>query len=258
MILIARREGARPRTSGTSSTRSGLQPGRRSAGDQHADAAATRGRRADVLAVAHDRALLADAVVLPDRPQPPPERHGLHHRGRRSAIPGANAHIPPECAHAWPRCCARPAGAPSGSARTTTSRSTTCARARTKEKWPLHQGWDRFYGFLGGETNQWYPDLTVDNHYDRAAVHARRRATTSRRTSPTRRSRMIRDSQGDGAVAAVVHVVLPGRQPCAAPRPQRVHRQVQGPVRRRLRGVPRVGAAAHDREGHLPGGHGAD
>jgi arylsulfatase A-like enzyme len=34
----------------------------------------------------------------------------------------------------------------------------------TRETWPLHQGWDRFYGFLGGETNQWYPDLFVDNH----------------------------------------------------------------------------------------------
>ena len=35
----------------------------------------------------------------------------------------------------------------------------------TKESWPLHQGFDRFYGFLGGETNQWYPSLTVDNHH---------------------------------------------------------------------------------------------
>ena len=24
----------------------------------------------------------------------------------------------------------------------------------TKRSWPLQQGWDRFYGFLGGETNQ--------------------------------------------------------------------------------------------------------
>ena len=31
--------------------------------------------------------------------------------------------------------------------------------------WPLQQGFDRFYGFLGGETNQWYPDLVEDNHY---------------------------------------------------------------------------------------------
>ena len=27
---------------------------------------------------------------------------------------------------------------------------------------PLKQGFDRFYGFLGGETNQWYPDLVED------------------------------------------------------------------------------------------------
>ena len=30
-------------------------------------------------------------------------------------------------------------------------------------RWPLGRGFERFYGFLGGETNQWYPDLTVDN-----------------------------------------------------------------------------------------------
>ncbi|MFT4041441.1 MAG: arylsulfatase [Thermomicrobiales bacterium] len=34
----------------------------------------------------------------------------------------------------------------------------------TKRAWPLQRGWDRFYGFLGGEANQYYPDLTVDNH----------------------------------------------------------------------------------------------
>ncbi|PJJ65032.1 arylsulfatase [Compostimonas suwonensis] len=34
----------------------------------------------------------------------------------------------------------------------------------TKRNWPLARGFDRFYGFLGGETNQWYPDLTEDNH----------------------------------------------------------------------------------------------
>jgi len=35
----------------------------------------------------------------------------------------------------------------------------------SKRNWPLARGFDRFYGFLGGETNQWYPDLTEDNHY---------------------------------------------------------------------------------------------
>jgi arylsulfatase A-like enzyme len=34
-----------------------------------------------------------------------------------------------------------------------------------KGTWPLNKGFDRFYGFLGGETNQWYPDLVEDNRY---------------------------------------------------------------------------------------------
>jgi arylsulfatase A-like enzyme len=35
----------------------------------------------------------------------------------------------------------------------------------SKKDWPLGLGYDRFYGFIGGETNQWYPDLAEDNHY---------------------------------------------------------------------------------------------
>ena len=36
--------------------------------------------------------------------------------------------------------------------------------ASTKRQWPLGRGFERFYGFLGAETNQWYPDLIDDNH----------------------------------------------------------------------------------------------
>lgn len=35
----------------------------------------------------------------------------------------------------------------------------------SKKHWPLAQGFDRFYGFVGGETNEWYPSLAEDNHY---------------------------------------------------------------------------------------------
>lgn len=35
----------------------------------------------------------------------------------------------------------------------------------SKKHWPLAQGFDRFYGFVGGETNNWYPSLAEDNHY---------------------------------------------------------------------------------------------
>ena len=36
--------------------------------------------------------------------------------------------------------------------------------AATKRHWPLSRGFERFYGFMGGETDQWYPDLVYDNH----------------------------------------------------------------------------------------------
>jgi arylsulfatase len=36
--------------------------------------------------------------------------------------------------------------------------------AAPRDRWPLGRGFERYYGFLGGETNQWYPDLVADNH----------------------------------------------------------------------------------------------
>jgi len=33
-----------------------------------------------------------------------------------------------------------------------------------KGRWPLGRGFERFYGFLGGETDQYHPDLVYDNH----------------------------------------------------------------------------------------------
>jgi arylsulfatase A-like enzyme len=39
-----------------------------------------------------------------------------------------------------------------------------CNLAAYKGRWPLGRGFERFYGWLGGETNSWYPDLMHDNH----------------------------------------------------------------------------------------------
>jgi arylsulfatase len=36
--------------------------------------------------------------------------------------------------------------------------------AAYKGRWPLGRGFERFYGFLGGESSSWYPDLVYDNH----------------------------------------------------------------------------------------------
>jgi arylsulfatase A-like enzyme len=42
--------------------------------------------------------------------------------------------------------------------------SEECTPAGPYHRWPLGRGFERFYGFNGGETNQWYPDLVHDNH----------------------------------------------------------------------------------------------
>ena len=130
------------------------------------------------------------------------------------------------------------------------------AHASATGRW--HAGFDRFYGFLGGETNQWYPDLGRGQPLRRAALPARGGLPPLQGPGRQGASRFIRDVKQIAPRQAVVHVVLPGRQPRPAPRAAGVHRQVQGQVRRRLRGLPRVGAAADDRAGHPARGHRAD
>jgi arylsulfatase A-like enzyme len=39
-----------------------------------------------------------------------------------------------------------------------------CSAAGPFDQWPLGRGFDRFYGFLEGETDQFHPDLVSDNH----------------------------------------------------------------------------------------------
>jgi len=34
----------------------------------------------------------------------------------------------------------------------------------TRERWPLGRGFERYYGFMWGDTDQWKPDLAHDNH----------------------------------------------------------------------------------------------
>jgi arylsulfatase A-like enzyme len=36
--------------------------------------------------------------------------------------------------------------------------------AAPRRNWPSGRSFERWYGFLGAETNQWYPDLVYDNH----------------------------------------------------------------------------------------------
>ncbi|MFF0345322.1 arylsulfatase [Kribbella sp. NPDC004875] len=80
-----------------------------------------------------------------------------------SGFPNANGHIPFECANV-----AEVLGE-NGWNTFMVGKWHLCAEdemnlASSKRQWPLGRGFERYYGFLGGETNQWYPDLIYDNH----------------------------------------------------------------------------------------------
>ena len=80
-----------------------------------------------------------------------------------SGFPNANGHIPFECANIAEVLGER------GWNTYIVGKWHLCAEdemnlASSKRQWPLGRGFERYYGFLGGETNQWYPDLVYDNH----------------------------------------------------------------------------------------------
>ena len=81
-----------------------------------------------------------------------------------AGFPNGNGHIPPECATLAEMLVER------GISTSIVGKWHLAAEdemnlASTRENWPLGRGFERFYGFLGAETNQWYPDLTHDNHH---------------------------------------------------------------------------------------------
>jgi arylsulfatase A-like enzyme len=62
-----------------------------------------------------------------------------------------------------------------------------CSAAGPFDQWPLGRGFDRFYGFLDGETDQFHPELVCDNHHRRPPRSGRRRLPpVGRPRRPTR------------------------------------------------------------------------
>ena len=115
--------------------------------------------------------------------------------------------------------------------------------ASSKRQWPLGRGFERYYGFLGGETNQWYPDLVYDNHP--VAQPALAGGGLPPHGRPHRQGDRVHPGrEGDRAGQAVLPLLLPGRRARPAPRAEGVGRQVQGQVRHGLRGLPRAGVRA--------------
>ena len=86
------------------------------------------------------------------------------------------------------------------------------------DRWPLGLGFERYYGFLGGDTNQWTPELVRRQPLRRAAASRPRTATTSPRTSPTAPSAFVQDQQQATPGQAVLPLLRHRRHARAPPR----------------------------------------
>ena len=132
--------------------------------DRDAQHEAARRQRPALHPVPHDGDLFADPRGAADRPQPHDGRHVLHRRGDRG-LPGHERAHPVRDRDSSARCSASAA-----TTRTCSASGTACPR--TRPTWPRPsatgrpgRGFERYYGYLGGETNQYYPDLVQDQQF---------------------------------------------------------------------------------------------
>ena len=126
--------------------------------------------------------------------------------------------------------------------------------ASTRRNWPSGRGFERWYGFLGAETNQWYPDLVYDNHpVDQPKSPAEGYHLTDDITDKA--LEFIKDAKTVAPDKPFFLYYAPGAAPRAAPCLEGMGRQVQGPVRHGVRGDAGADAGPAEGDGHRPGRH---
>jgi arylsulfatase len=86
-------------------------------------------------------------------------------------FPGFNARIPKSCGFV-PDVLRRSGWATYAVGKWHLAPSDEQHAAAPRDRWPLGQGFERYYGFLGAETNQFAPDLVVDNRIVGTSVPA--------------------------------------------------------------------------------------
>ncbi len=215
-----------------------------------ADRRAAGGGRAAVQPVPHHRAVRADPAGAADRPQPPLGRAWAASPRPRPRRPG-NSSLRPNTK------------APLAMTLKLNGYSTAqfgkCHEVPVWQSSPMGPfdawpsgggGFETFYGFIGGENNQWDPAL-----YDGTTpVEPPATAEEGYHLTEDLADHAVElgaSAEGADAGQAVLRLLRPGRHARPAPRPEGVGRPVRGRVRRRL-GRP---ARAHVRPAEGAGGH---
>ena len=180
-------------------------------------------------------AVLADAGGAAHRPQPPPVGFGSIGE-LPGPFPGYTASVPKDCA-SFVRVLQGNGYSTGGFGKWHLTPDHVQGAAGPFDRWPTAWGFDRFWGFLGGEAGQYDPVITQDNTTDRRAGGSGRRVLPAGRPHRPGGALAARGARA-GSGEALVHVLLDGLRARAAPGGGRVEREVPRQVR------PGLGPAA--------------
>ncbi len=145
-----------------------------------------------------------------------------------AGFPGYNSHIPKENGF-LPEILRMNGYATFATGKWHLSPATEMAPGSRRDTWPLGRGFDRYYGFMGGETDQYRPELVPGQH-----VHPRPQVAGGRvppHGGPGRPRRPLHQGSAGGVGPAVLPLVHAGRLPRAAPGAGGLHRALPRPVR---------------------------
>ncbi len=124
------------------------------------------------------------------------------------------------------------------------------------DRWPLGFGFERYYGFLQGDTNQWTPNLVRDNHYVDPPVAPEDGYHLTEDLAGTA-IRYVQDQKHAAPGRPVLSLLPPRRDARAAPCRAGMGGAVPRTLRRRMGALARRDLRAPDRARHRASGHGA-
>ena len=195
--------------------------------------------------VSYHGTLLAYADGTLDRPQSSLGQYGFGH-GSGDSIPGQHAGVRPRSVEPLAEMLRLNGYSTAAFGKYHETAPWEVSVSGPFDRWPTRSGFDKFYGFIGGETNMWapliYDGTTKIEPPDDPDYHF----TTDMANQAIKWMRFQQSLTPDKPFFVYFAT---GATHAPASRAQGVDRQVQGQVRRRLGQVPRTDVGAADQDG---------